>query len=157
MAPNILVTADFSEAGLDALRALGEVTVAGWGVTGLIATEAETARMFAGADIVAIGYEPVTEAVFAATDLKYLASIRGGPGANIDLLAAAKRGIPVTAHGGPRGQAGGRSLLRPDAEPDQAHQPTPTGSCEPGSWPVIPTPTAARPGGAWARGTRGTA
>jgi len=96
MAPNILVTADFSEAGLDALRALGEVTVAGWGVTGLIATEAETARMFAGADIVAIGYEPVTEAVFAATDLKFLASIRGGPGANIDLLAAAKRGIPVT-------------------------------------------------------------
>ena len=96
MAPNILVTADFSDAGLNELRALGEVTVAGWGVTGVIATEAETARMFAGADIVAIGYEPVTEAVFAATDLKYLASIRGGPGANIDLLAAAKRGIPVT-------------------------------------------------------------
>jgi D-3-phosphoglycerate dehydrogenase len=96
MARNILVTADFSEAGLEQLRELGPVTVGGWGVTGLIASEAETALMFAGADIVAIGYEPVTEAVFAATDLKYLASIRGGPGANIDLTAAAKRGIPVT-------------------------------------------------------------
>jgi D-3-phosphoglycerate dehydrogenase / 2-oxoglutarate reductase len=96
MARNILVTADFSEAGLEQLRELGEVTVGGWGVTGLIAGEAETAQMFAAADIVAIGYEPVTEPVFAATDLKYLASIRGGPGANIDLIAAAKRGIPVT-------------------------------------------------------------
>ena len=96
MAPNILVTADFSPVGLEQLRELGEVSVDGWGVTGAIASEAETARMFARADIVAIGYEPVTEAVFAATDLKYLASIRGGPGANIDLTAAAKRGIPVT-------------------------------------------------------------
>lgn len=96
MMRRILVTADFSEAGLEQLRDLGEVTVDGWGVTGVIASEAETARMFAGADIVAIGYEPVTEAVLAATDVKYLASIRGGPGANIDLTAAAKRGIPVT-------------------------------------------------------------
>jgi len=96
MAPNILVTADFSPEGLEQLRELGEVTVDGWGVTGAIASEAETARMFAHADIVAIGYEPVTEVVFAATDLKYLASILGGPGANIDLTAAAKRGIPVT-------------------------------------------------------------
>lgn len=96
MVRNVLVTADFSEAGLEQLRELGNVTVAGWGVTGVIADETETARMFAGADIVGIGYEPVTEAVFAATDLKYLASIRGGPAANIDLKAAARRGIPVT-------------------------------------------------------------
>ena len=96
MTRKILVTADFSQAGLEQLRELGEVTVDGWGVTGVIASEADTARMFADADIVAIGYEPVTEAVLAATDLKYLASIRGGPGANIDLAAAAKRGIPVT-------------------------------------------------------------
>ncbi len=96
MTRKILVTADFSHAGLEQLRELGKVTVDGWGVTGVIASEADTARMFADADIVAIGYEPVTEAVLAATDLKYLASIRGGPGANIDLAAAAKRGIPVT-------------------------------------------------------------
>jgi D-3-phosphoglycerate dehydrogenase / 2-oxoglutarate reductase len=96
MVHRILITADFSGTGLAQLRELGEVTVGGWGATGVIAGEAETAQMFAGADIVAIGYEPVTEAVFAATDLKYLASIRGGPGANIDLGAAAARGIPVT-------------------------------------------------------------
>jgi len=96
MARKILVTADFSEAGLEQLGELGEVAVDGWGITGVIADEAQTTQMFAGIDIVAIGYEPVTEAVFAATDLQYLASIRGGPGANIDLKAAAKRGIPVT-------------------------------------------------------------
>ena len=96
MTYRILVTADFSEAGLAQLRELGPITVGGWGTTGGIADETETARMFADADIVAIGYEPVTEAVFAATNLKYLASIRGGPGANIDLRAAAAHGVPVT-------------------------------------------------------------
>ena len=98
MARNILVTADFSrKPAWTQLRELGEVTVDGWGVTGLIASEADTARMFAGADIVAIGYEPVTEAVFAATDLKYLASIRGGPGANIDLRRQRNAGSPSPA------------------------------------------------------------
>jgi D-3-phosphoglycerate dehydrogenase len=96
MTHTILVTADFSDTGLTQLRELGQVSVGGWGVTGVIPDEAETARLFAGADIVAIGYEPVTEAVFAATDLKYLASIRGGPGANIDLKSAAAHGVKVT-------------------------------------------------------------
>ena len=96
MTHTILVTADFSDTGLTQLRELGQVSVGGWGVTGVIPDEAETARLFAGVDIVAIGYEPVTEAVFAATDLKYLASIRGGPGANIDLKSAAAHGVKVT-------------------------------------------------------------
>jgi D-3-phosphoglycerate dehydrogenase / 2-oxoglutarate reductase len=94
--PSILITADFSEDQSNRLRQLGEIRFGGWGVTGKIATPDETIAMLRGVDILIVGYEPITEQVIASSKLRLIASIRGGPGANIDLESAGRHGIPVT-------------------------------------------------------------
>lgn len=98
--PRVLVTADFSDAGLDRLREFCEVRQDGWGVTGRVVGEEETIDLLQGVDILIPGYEPITERVLGATSLRLIASIRGGPEANVDLAAAARRGIPVTGTAG---------------------------------------------------------
>jgi D-3-phosphoglycerate dehydrogenase / 2-oxoglutarate reductase len=94
--PVILVTADFSEDQIERLRKIGEVKQGGWGVTGEVANIVETRSMLHGVDILIVGYEPITEEVISESNLKLIASIRGGPGANVDLASAGKHGIPVT-------------------------------------------------------------
>lgn len=98
--PRVMVTADFDEAELERLRGLADVEVGGWGVTTKMPDEEELVELLQGIDILAIAWEEVTASVLDRTDLKYIASVRGGPGANIDLAACAERGIPVTGTSG---------------------------------------------------------
>jgi D-3-phosphoglycerate dehydrogenase / 2-oxoglutarate reductase len=92
----ITVTADVTDSALAGLAELGSVQVGGWGATGELAAPGEFERLLRNADIVVLGYEPLTEAILARTSLRCVVSIRGGPDANIDLAACARRGIPVT-------------------------------------------------------------
>lgn len=94
--PRILITADFVESQIERLRHMGEVKLDGWGVTGQVATVDETIAMLQDIDILIVGYEPITEEAIAQSHLRLIASIRGGPGANIDLESAGRHGIPVT-------------------------------------------------------------
>jgi len=94
--PTILITADFSEDQTARLRRVGEVKLSGWGVTGEVADVDEVLAMLQDVDILIVGYEPITEEVIAQSKLKLIASIRGGPGANIDLASAGRHGVPVT-------------------------------------------------------------
>ena len=94
--PVVLVTADFTESELERLRSFADVRVGGWGVTGTMPDEKELVALLEGVDILAIAWEAITDEILAASDLKYIASVRGGPGGNIDLEAAKRRGIPVT-------------------------------------------------------------
>jgi len=43
-----------------------------------------------------VAWEVIDADVLSKSNLRYIASVRGGPGGNIDLDAAAERGIPVT-------------------------------------------------------------
>jgi D-3-phosphoglycerate dehydrogenase len=58
--------------------------------------ENELIAALAGKEILVVGYEQVTAAVIGGSpDLRLIASIRGGPEANIAIGAATARGIPV--------------------------------------------------------------
>ena len=58
--------------------------------------EADVIDALEGVDIFVVGFEGVSEAVLdAAEDLALIACARGGPDANVDISAAADRGIPV--------------------------------------------------------------
>jgi D-3-phosphoglycerate dehydrogenase len=94
--PVVLVTADFTESELARLRQFAEVRVGGWGVTGVIPGQEELIELLQGVDILAVSWESITEEVLEASNLQYIASVRGGPGGNIDLEAVKRRGIPVT-------------------------------------------------------------
>ena len=92
----VQVTADFDDNELARLAEFATVRTGGWGFTGELPSSEEFAEMLQGADVLAVAYEQVDETVLARTDLKYIASVRGGPGGNIDLAATSRRGIPVT-------------------------------------------------------------
>ena len=94
--PVVLVTADFTEPELERLATFAEVRVGGWGVTGVIPDTEELIGLLNGVDILAIAWEEITDEVLQRSDLKYIASVRGGPGGNIDLEAARRRNVPVT-------------------------------------------------------------
>jgi D-3-phosphoglycerate dehydrogenase len=81
---------------LERLRAVADVRVGGWGVTGQSPSADELVKLLDGTDVLAVAWESITAEVLDATSLRYIASVRGGPGANIDLAAAAAREIPVT-------------------------------------------------------------
>lgn len=93
---SVAVTADFDERYLGRLRETADVRFGGWGVTGRVPPEHELIDFLQGADVLVVAWESVTEAVLAGTSLRYIASVRGGPGGNVDLAAAAARGVPVT-------------------------------------------------------------
>ena len=93
---NIVITADFSQEGIDRLKKAGHsVKYICWGPTHHICDENELIKDLQGSDVLIVGYEPITRDVLEKTDLKIICSIRGGPGANIDLAYATERGIPV--------------------------------------------------------------
>ncbi len=92
----IFITADFSQDGIEMLKAAGHtVRTGGWGYTSNILTEDELIEQIGDAEALFVGYEPVTRKVLRNTHLKVISSIRGGPRANIDVDAATELGIPV--------------------------------------------------------------
>ena len=92
----IFITADFSQDGIEMLKAAGHtVRCGGWGYTSVIPDEDELIEQIGDAEVLFVGYEPVTEKVLRNTHLKVISSIRGGPKANIDVDTATELGIPV--------------------------------------------------------------
>lgn len=92
----VQVTADFDERELARLSEFATVRTGGWGFTGELPTADEFVEMLQGADVLAVSYEQVDESILERTNLRYIASVRGGPGGNIDLAATGRRNIPVT-------------------------------------------------------------
>lgn len=92
----IYICADFSQDGIEMLKAVGHtVRTGGWGYTSKILNEDELIAEIGNADILFLGYEPVTRKVLENTHLKAIFSIRGGARANVDVDAATELGIPV--------------------------------------------------------------
>lgn len=92
----IYICADFSQDGIETLRAAGHtVRTGGWGFTGKILEEEELIREIGSAQVLVVGYEEVNKRVIDSTHLQVISSIRGGPKANIDVDYATRRGIPV--------------------------------------------------------------
>ena len=91
-----LVTAEFQADGLDELRSLGyEPVPAGWGVTRSAMDAAELIAALDGVEVLICELETVDRTVLAAApSLKLVASCRGNP-TNVDLDAAAERGVIV--------------------------------------------------------------
>lgn len=91
-----LMTAQFLPDYLVRLSEYMEIHQAGFATGGNLLNEDELVRELDGADIFIISYDVVTESVIQQSpDLKLIASIRGGPEANIDIEAATAVGIPV--------------------------------------------------------------
>ncbi len=90
------MTAEFPPDGLDELRTLGyEPVHAGWGVTRTALTPGELVAALVGVEVLVCEVERVDDAVLAgAPDLRLVASCRGDP-TNVDLRAAAARGVVV--------------------------------------------------------------
>lgn len=92
----IYICADFSQDGIEMLKAAGHtVRTGGWGYTSKILNEDELIAEIGDAEILFLGYEPVTRKVLENTHLKAIFSIRGGARANVDVDAATELGIPV--------------------------------------------------------------
>ena len=92
----IYICADFSQDGIEMLKAAGHtVRTGGWGYTSHILDEDELIAEIGNAEILFLGYEPVTRKVLENTHLKAIFSIRGGARANVDVDAATELGIPV--------------------------------------------------------------
>ncbi len=92
----IYICADFSQDGIETLKAAGHtVRTGGWGYTGEILGEDELIKEIGNAEVLIVGYEEVTKKVIDQTRLKVISSIRGGPRANIDVDYATEKGIPV--------------------------------------------------------------
>jgi len=92
----IYICADFAQDGIEMLKAAGHtVRTGGWGYTSNMLNEDEMIKEIGDADVLFVGYEPITRKVLENTHLKVISSIRGGPRANIDVDAATELGIPV--------------------------------------------------------------
>lgn len=92
----IYICADFSQDSIELLKAAGHtVRTGGWGYTSKILNEDELIADIGNAEILFLGYEPVTRKVLENTHLKAIFSIRGGARANVDVDAATELGIPV--------------------------------------------------------------
>lgn len=93
----VLVTARMAKNDLARLsQYVDEIVRTGYGVTGEKLGEADFQKALERIDIAIVEFEPFTESVInGAKDLKIIACCRNEPGANVDLAAASKRGIPV--------------------------------------------------------------
>ena len=91
-----LLTANYIPDYVEQLSQYMQVRHAGYGVGGDLFDERELVRELVGRDLFIVGYDQVTAPVILKSpDLKVIASIRGGPEANIDIDAATAAGIPV--------------------------------------------------------------
>ena len=80
----IYICADFSQDGIEMLKAAGHtVRTGGWGYTSKILNEDELIAEIGDAEILFLGYEPVTRKVLENTHLRAIFSIRGGARANV--------------------------------------------------------------------------
>ncbi len=96
MKTRALLTAELTEDALSLLKANVDLTEGGALRHGRLLSPQELADELRGHDILIVGYEQVTDAVMdACPELKLIASIRGGPEANVSIDAATERGIPV--------------------------------------------------------------
>ncbi|MEZ4564326.1 MAG: 2-hydroxyacid dehydrogenase [Thermomicrobiales bacterium] len=92
----VLLTADLTDDALDILHGAVEITPGGMLRFGRIVSTEELTNELQGYDVLIVGYEQVTaELMDACPELKLIASIRGGPEANVSIDAATERGIPV--------------------------------------------------------------
>lgn len=92
----VLLTADLTDDALDILHEAVEITPGGMIRFGHIVSTEDLTNELQGYDVLIVGYEQVTaELMDACPDLKLIASIRGGPEANVSIDAATERGIPV--------------------------------------------------------------
>lgn len=94
---NVLITANFSEEGIERLESLGlDVDFAPIeNREGRMPLE-ELKERLEGVEIFVSGFEGVpAELMDAAEDLQLIACPRGGPDASVDIAAATERGIPV--------------------------------------------------------------
>jgi phosphoglycerate dehydrogenase-like enzyme len=98
MTRTILITAEFSDSAVKELTSRGyRVERAGWGITRRIAPEDEFIQVLnhLSAEIVVTELETVSRAVLeACRSIRLVATCRGDP-TNVDVIAAAERGIPV--------------------------------------------------------------
>jgi len=93
--PTALVTLLISDFQLERLRSRCEVRLAGWGQTGNRLSEDELVDLSRSAQLLVVGYEPVSARVIASNpDLRLIACGRGNP-VNVDVAAATARAIPV--------------------------------------------------------------
>lgn len=94
--PTALLTADLTEDALALLHANLRLTDGGARRHGRLLPPADLAAELSGHEILIVAYEQVTDEVMdACPALKLIASIRGGPEANISIDDATTRGIPV--------------------------------------------------------------
>lgn len=93
----LLVTTFIVEEALKELKEIfAEVEEVGMRSTGRVLSEEEISKALKGFDALLVEFDPVTQKVLEENpDLKLIASVRGGPHANIDIKAATERGIPV--------------------------------------------------------------
>ena len=92
----VLLTADLTDEALDILHQAVEVTPGGMMRFGRIGSTEDLINELQGYDVLIVGYEQITAGLMdACPDLKLIASIRGGPEANISIDSATERGIPV--------------------------------------------------------------
>ena len=90
-----LVTARLEPEALKQLEPYCDLRFSGWLETGTIFSTQEIEPHLEGVEIFIDGYEKVTEEMLSRLpSLKLIACCRGNP-VNIDLQAAARRGIPV--------------------------------------------------------------
>lgn len=93
----LLVTTYLDQKYLPDLEAMFDsITYAGMMKTGRVLTEDELIKALDGMDAVIIEFDPLTRRVLdTCTNLKVIASVRGGAHANVDVEAATKKGIPI--------------------------------------------------------------
>ena len=93
----LLVTTFVKEKDLERIRPyFDEIRIRGLPQTSRILKEEELIKEIKDIDFFIVELEHVTEKVLSeAKNLKLIASVRAGAGANIDIDAATKRGIPV--------------------------------------------------------------
>jgi phosphoglycerate dehydrogenase-like enzyme len=91
-----LVTAEFTDQGIDRLSALGyDVSRAGWGVTHRTLDQAQLLKALDRVEVLICELETVDDTILAAaSDLRLIGACRGDP-VNVDLNAATRRGVIV--------------------------------------------------------------
>ena len=105
----VYICADFSQDGIELLKVAGhEVKTGGWGFTSKILDEDELIADIGDAEVLVVGYEPVTKKVLDSTNLKIISSIRGGPGGEYRCGLCDKQRHPGVFYVWQRGSTGGR-------------------------------------------------
>ncbi len=93
--PEILITMSMAQSQIDRLRQTCNVSLDGWGLTGVRLNEDQLCKKLQSMDILLVGYEKVTQNVIKnAPNLKLIGVSRSNP-VNVDIEAANKRAIPV--------------------------------------------------------------